>query len=108
MNERALRVLEFTKIREMLSAYALSDAGKALCRGLVPLADFGEVNRALDETEEAAAVLAYQGGNPLISFADVSEYLSLSEKGSTLHPKALLQIADSLRAARAARSARRC
>ena len=28
MNERALRVLEFTKIREMLAAYAISDPGK--------------------------------------------------------------------------------
>ena len=105
MNERALRVLEFTKIRDMLSAYALSDAGKQLCREAAPLSDFREVNRALDETEEAVAVLAFQGGNPLISFTDVSEYLSLAEKGSTLHQKALLQVAESLRAARAARGA---
>ena len=37
MNERALRVLEFTKIREMLSEHALSDPGKKLCRELTPL-----------------------------------------------------------------------
>ena len=34
MNERALRVLEFTKIRDMLSAYALSEPGKEKCRSL--------------------------------------------------------------------------
>ncbi|NLD83848.1 MAG: endonuclease MutS2, partial [Clostridiales bacterium] len=105
MNDRALRVLEFTKIRDMLASYALSDAGRDLCRTLTPLNDFTEVGKALDETEEAVAVLAYQGGNPLISFADVSEYLSLAEKGSTLSQKALLQVAESLRAARAARGA---
>ncbi|MBR4359089.1 MAG: endonuclease MutS2 [Clostridia bacterium] len=104
MNERALRVLEFTKIREMLAAFALSDPGKQKCLTLTPLSDIAEVNRALDETEEAVAVLAYAGGNPLIGFQDVSEYLSLAEKGSTLSQKALLLVAESLRAARAARS----
>ena len=59
MNERALRVLEFTKIREMLAAFALSDPGKQKCLTLTPLSDIAEVNRALDETEEAVAVLAY-------------------------------------------------
>ena len=98
-------MLEFTKIRELLSAYALSDAGKELCRTLTPLNDFAEVNRALDETEEAVATLAYVGGNPLISFNDVSEYLTLAEKGSTLSQKALLAVAETLRAARNARSA---
>ena len=105
MNERALRVLEFTKIREMLAAYALSDPGKQKCLTLTPLGDFAEVNRALDETEEAVAVLSYAGGNPLIGFQDVGEYLSLAEKGSTLSQKALLMVAEALRAARAARSA---
>ncbi|MDD6683809.1 MAG: endonuclease MutS2 [Clostridiales bacterium] len=105
MNERALRVLEFTKIRDMLAAYALSDAGKEKCQQLTPLADFAEVNQALDETEEAVVVLTYIGGNPLVSFSDVREYLSLSRKGSTLSQKALLLVAETLRAARAARSA---
>ena len=44
-------------------------------------------------------MLAYQGGNPLISFLDVTEYLSLAEKGSTLSQKALLQIASARRSA---------
>ena len=104
MNERALRVLEFTKIRDMLSAYALSEPGKALCRELKPLADFKEVNQALDETEEAVVTLTYLGGNPLVGFTDVTEYLSLAEKGATLSQKALLMVAETLRAARAARS----
>ena len=105
MNERALRVLEFTKIRDMLSAFALSDPGKKRCLELKPLSDFSEVNQALDETEEAVSLLTYLGGNPLVSFEDVSEYLSLAGKGSTLSPRALLLTAETLRSARAARSA---
>ena len=104
MNERALRVLEFTKIRDMLSSYALSSPGQKRCGELQPLSDFAEINKALDETEEAVATLAYVGGNPLIGFDDVTEYLSLAQKGSTLSLKALLMVAETLRASRAARS----
>ena len=103
MNDRALRVLEFTKIREMLAAYALSAAGREKCLTLTPFSNLADVSRALDETEEAVVTLTYLGGNPLIGFEDVSEYLTLAEKGATLSPKALLTVADTLRAARSAR-----
>ena len=72
MNERALRVLEFTKIRDMLAQHALSDPGREQCLALVPLQDFEDVEKALDETEEAVVCLAYTGGNPLIGFEDVT------------------------------------
>ena len=105
MNERALRVLEFTKIREMLASYALSEFGRKKCLALTPLSDFAEVNRALDETEEAVVALTFLGGHPMTPFDDISEYLALAGKGSTLSQKALLSVAETLRSARAARSA---
>ena len=105
MNERALRVLEFTKIREMLAGYALSEFGRKKCLALTPLSDFAEVNRALDETEEAVVALTFLGGHPMTPFDDISEYLALAGKGSTLSQKALLSVAETLRSARAARSA---
>ena len=104
MNERALRVLEFTKIREMLASYALSEAGKEKCLSLVPISDFKEVNKALDETEEAVVALTYLGGSPLTAFEDISQYLTLAEKGSVLSQRALLQVAETLRASRNVRS----
>ena len=105
MNERALRVLEFTKIREMLAGYALSEFGRKKCLALTPLSDFAEVNRALDETEEAVVALTFLGGHPMTPFDDISEYLALAGKGSTLSQRALLSVAETLRSARAARSA---
>ena len=47
MNTRALRVLEFEKIREQLSLFAQSDAGKALCLKLIPAGDRTEVEERL-------------------------------------------------------------
>ncbi|MCI5956292.1 MAG: endonuclease MutS2 [Clostridiales bacterium] len=103
--ERALRVLEFTKIRERLSVHALTDMGKAKCLSLKPYDDFSDVLHALDETEEACVLLSYLGGQPLSGFPDVREQVALAQKGACLSPRALLDVAACLRAARAARSA---
>ncbi|MDD3335670.1 MAG: endonuclease MutS2 [Eubacteriales bacterium] len=102
---RALRVLEFNKIRDMLSANAITDAGKAKCQSLLPYTDLSEVRRALDETEEATVLLTYLGGNPLVSFPDVRESIVMAQKGACLSPRMLLDISSFLRAARAARTA---
>ncbi|MEG0900740.1 MAG: endonuclease MutS2, partial [Clostridia bacterium] len=100
---RALRVLEFTKIRERLSALAITEMGAEKCLSLTPYTDFSEIRRALDETEEATVLLTYLGGNPLVAFGDVREQITLAQKGACLSPRALMNVAESLRAARAAR-----
>lgn len=103
--DRALRVLEFTKIRDRLAGYAITEMGADKCRELRPYQDFSEVNRALEETEEAVVMLRFLGGQPLTAFGDVREQLSLAQKGAALSPRALLDVAGCLRAARTARSA---
>ena len=85
--DRALRVLEFTKIRERLAAHALTDMGKEKCLALVPYDDVSEVRRALDETEEACVLLSYLGGQPLVAFPDVREQVTLAQKGACLSPR---------------------
>ncbi len=103
--ERALRVLEFTKIRDKLQSMAVTHMGAEECARLTPETDVAQVKRALEETEEATVLLTYLGGNPLISFADCREALVLCQKGAALSPRKLLDVAECLRAARAARSA---
>ena len=105
MTERSLRVLEFHKIRAELSKYCVSDMGRERCEALVPTNLIADVRRMQQETEEARVVLTYLGGTPMISFADVRASLHLAEIGSALSPRALLDIAACLRAARAARDA---
>ena len=102
---RALRVLEFTKIREMLAQHAITEEGKQRCLELTPYHDLGDVNHALAETEEAVVLLTYLGQNPLVSYPDVRESIARAQKGACLSPRMLLDISAFLRAARAARSA---
>ena len=105
MKERTLRVLEFTKIRDMLTEKALTPLGAEKCQALVPSTNFQEISEWQEETEEALVVLTYVGGHPMASFSDVRHYLALCDKGATLSPKALLEIATLMRACRTARSA---
>ena len=105
MKERTLRVLEFTKIRDMLTEKALTPLGAEKCQALAPSTNFQEISEWQEETEEALVVLTYVGGHPMASFSDVRPYLALCDKGATLSPKALLEIATLMRACRTARSA---
>ncbi len=105
MNERNLRVLEFPKILEMLAALAVTDPGREAARALTPSGDPAVVRRMQAETEEASTVYAYHGSNPMAWFTDVRPYLKISKACGTLPPKALLQVADVLRASRTLRNA---
>ena len=105
MTERSLRVLEFHKIRAQLSQFCESDMGAALCDNLQPVNRIDDVRRMQQETREAHDVLTYLGGTPMIAFSDVHAQLHLAEIGSTLSPRALMEIGASLRAARACRDA---
>ncbi len=105
MNEKALRTLEFNKIKEQLSALALTEPGQLRCENLVPYDRLEQVERAQHETEEALLILLRRGDSPLIPFKDVSPFMGLAQKGSTLPPRALLDTAELLRAASSARNA---
>ena len=105
ISERTMRVLEFTRIREMLAEGALTEAGAEKCRALAPMDDLPQVLDAQAETEEATVILHYIGGHPMAAFPDVRPALGICEKGGTLSAGMLLNVAEMLRAARAARDA---
>ena len=105
MQKRTLRVLEFTKIREQLADLAVTEMGREICLALEPETNLEEVRAAQQETEEATVVIQYLGSSPLSAFADVRSSLSLAEKGATLSPKALLEVATMLRVSRNVRDA---
>ena len=105
ISERTMRVLEFTRIREMLAEGALTETGAEKCRTLVPTDDLASAEAAQAETEEATVILQYIGGHPMAAFPDVRQALSICDKGGTLSAGMLLNVAELLRAARAAQDA---
>lgn len=105
MNDRTIRVLEFTKMRDQLSSFATTKMGVEKCSGLMPHTQLAEVERAQQETEEALYVLKYRGDSPIGFSIDVRPYLDRASKGATLSQRMLLDIAQSLQSARQARAA---
>ena len=55
MNEKALRILEYPKIIDMLTGYASSPMGKELCRNLMPSSDISEILQGQMETSDAVS-----------------------------------------------------
>jgi len=105
MKERTLRVLEFTRIRELLAEGALTPAGAEKCKALEPADELIAVQALQAETEEATVILQYTGGHPMIAFPDVKPALVVCEKGGSLSAGMLLNVAELLRASRAAQDA---
>lgn len=54
--ERALRTLEFYKIRSEVARYCTSSLGKAHVDELLPSIELDQVNRLLEEMDEGAAL----------------------------------------------------
>ena len=105
ITERNMRILEFTRIRDMLAEGCLTENGREKCRALSPFSTLAEVARAQQETEEAAVILRYVGGHPLTEFPDARPALTICDKGGTLSAGMLLGVASLLRASRSARDA---
>lgn len=98
-------MLEFPKIRKMLSDFAVTELGRDRCHVFTPRNDYRSVIRLQSETEEAVSIIIRNGCNPVLPFSDIQVYLKLASVGSTLPPKALLSIAEQLKCARSVRSA---
>ena len=104
MNSRALELLEFNKIIDMLAAQAGSGLAKERIARLVPLSNERMVREALTETSEAVSVIVYKGAIPIGELGDMSGLLSMVSKGRSLTMRELLAVRRNLQIAREVRA----
>lgn len=97
MQTTYLEKLEFTKIKNILSSYAETDTGKKMCLNLQPSNNKEKVQKALDETTEAVALIYRKGNLPLESIGDISNYILNLKNQNFLSAKALLELATLLK-----------
>lgn len=100
MNEKALRVLEYHKIKEEIKKYTQTSAAKEIIDSLRPYENIFEMKEHLEETEEAIRLLAKKGSAPFEGAYDARDGISRAGKGSTLMPIQLLKIANIQKCAR--------
>lgn len=98
MNEKALRVLEYTKIIDRLSGLAGSALGRDKCKNLMPLVNLHEIERMQKETSDALARIYAKGTLSFSGIPDVRGSLKRLEIGATLGAGELLKISSVLTA----------
>jgi DNA mismatch repair protein MutS2 len=105
MKEHTLRVLEYDKVKNIVAAYAASEAGRAAVMELQPTADVQTVKTWLRETREFIQILQIGERPPLDGILDVGQAVKkLGVSGSLLSASELLNIATTLGAGRRVKS----
>jgi len=100
MNPKSLRILEYPKVLDHLAQYTSFSAGRELALALTPTGDFDEVARRQQETAEAKDWIAAKGDVSLGGARDIRNHIKLATIGAVLPPADLLEVSDTLRAAR--------
>ena len=92
MNKKALAVLEYDKIINMLRDCAGSEMAKARIAMFRPSSDPYKIKERLAETTEAVAVITAKGALPVGQLYDIENALHFARKGGSLTMKQLLQV----------------
>ncbi len=100
MNDKAIKTLEFDKIRAMLANECESFMGRELAEALKPTDNPLEVAAAQNGTFEAVDYIDKSGSAPLHGFNDIREAIHKTRIGLILGPGELLSVANTLKVSR--------
>ena len=101
MNQHALDVLEYDKIRELLVGYAASGLGIRLAQEIQPLTDLYRIEQLIAETTELKRLLSPDRYLPLGGLHDLSPILEKLDKGAEiLIIEEIMHVKETLRAFR--------
>ncbi len=98
MNDKALKTLEFDKIREMLVHFAGSDLGRRRCSELVPVGTREEALALQQETADALQRIYAKGSLSFSGIPDIGDSLLRLDRGGCLQIPELLRIGSLLSA----------
>lgn len=104
MKQKYLRILEYDKIKNMLMDYTMSKLTNKMVEDLEPVRDISLVRDLQSETKEAFSIVMMAGNIPSGPIFDLSYHLKMAEIGSTLSPRHLVEVSDTLRTARVIKS----
>ncbi len=105
VNPKYFRTLEFDKILERLAAHTAFSASEHLARALTPSTEADEIARRQGETAEARALLDQHPETSVGGARDVRALTKNARLGALLSPIDLLEIRQTLLAARTLRRA---
>lgn len=97
MNEKALQVLEYDKIRKKLVEYTTTEMGQRLALRMHPLVKQAQIQHHLDQTKDGADILRLKGGIPLPRLGNIRPFLKRLDIGASLNGQELAAIGLVLR-----------
>lgn len=101
MEDNVLLTLEYDKILVALGKHCASDLGKRMVTRLRPSDEINEIEAWQADTEQAIEMILQVGNPPLFGITEIKSAVIRADKGGTLSPRQLLQIAESLRVSQA-------
>ncbi len=93
MDNRSLKILEYNKIIDMLTGFASSPMGKALCHSLSPNTNITEITSMQEETRDALSRIYKHGSVSFMGLTDIGASLKRLEVEASLTTTELLDIA---------------
>ena len=96
MDARSATLLEFPAVRERLAAHASFPPSRRLAEALEPASDPFLVERALDETDQARALLSDRPGVGIGAAHDIGPWIERAARGGRLDAAHFLEIAETL------------
>jgi dsDNA-specific endonuclease/ATPase MutS2 len=92
MIEASWKRLEYDKVKEQVIGFTVSPAGRLLAERLEPSTKYRQIESWLQETEEAAALLASGASIPLSAMEGIDPFLTLLGKGRIYNESELEQL----------------
>jgi len=92
MQSKYIKMLEYNKIIDILSSFAITYLGKEKCKSLLPSFDYDTVNSSLLATDYAFSLVNKLGTLPLNDIPDIMVLLKTLDSGLSLSCKELLDI----------------
>ena len=98
--EKSMNILELPAVLEMLRRECVSDGAKAAALALRPSTERAEVEKLLDQTDEARRMMVLHGSPSFSGVSDIEESLKRANAGGMLNTRELMAVASVLRSAR--------
>ncbi|MBQ7760764.1 MAG: endonuclease MutS2 [Clostridia bacterium] len=98
--DKAIRILEFDKIRLLLSSIAMTEGARKKSLVLLPSSNELTVKKRQALTSDAKHISSLKGAPSFNNMPEILEIVDKAEKGSILSPREILDIASSLTVSR--------
>lgn len=99
IDEKSMQTLEYYKIINELSQFTVSDLGKQKANSILPSKSRQQVERMLEETDDAVKIARLKGGIPLGTFQNVRPQIKRMEIGAVLSGQELIQVGQLIKGA---------